>query len=75
MEAARTVADRGDLAAAIRKGFFGNADEVELAEAALTLLVRDLDMADAALERYRANYGEEVADPLTELRLRLQRGE
>jgi len=69
------VVGRGELAAAIRAGFFGNAQEVEHAEAALALLIRDLDMADAALARFTVKYGEEVVDPLTELRLRLQRGE
>jgi len=69
------VADRGELAATIRKGFFGDADEVRAAEAALTALVSDLDQLQAAAERYRAKFGEEVVDPLTELRLRLQRGD
>lgn len=75
MEAARTVADRGELAATIRKGFFGSAEEVEAAGVALAALLSDLDQLEAAVERYQAKYGEVVADPLTELRLRLQRGE
>jgi hypothetical protein len=63
------------LPATIRKGFFGSAEEVEAADAALAALVAELDQARAAVERYRVKYGEAVADPLTELRLRLQRGE
>jgi hypothetical protein len=75
VEAARTVADRGELAETIRKGFFGSAEEVEAAGAALAALLSDLDQMDAALARAKVKYGEEVVDPLTELRLRLQRGE
>lgn len=63
------------LAETIRKGFFGNAEEVEAAGAALAVLLSDLDQLEAAVERYRINYGEVVSDPLTELRLRLQRGD
>jgi len=73
--AARTVAERGDLAAVIRAGFFGSGEEVVKAEIALTQLLSDLDQLDAAMRRSVAKYGEEVVDPLTELRLRLQRGE
>jgi hypothetical protein len=69
------VVDRGELAATIRKGFFGSAEEVEAAGAALAALLTDLDQMDAALARAQVKYGEEVVDPLTELRLRLQRGE
>jgi hypothetical protein len=69
------VAERGDLAARIRRGFFGNQDEIEDAEVALAVLLSAVDQAEAALARYAAKYGEAVADPLTELRLRLQRGE
>ena len=75
MEAARSVEGRGGLAEEIRKGFFGNAEEVEAAGAALAVLLADFDQMETALQRYRAQYGEQVADPLTELRLRLQRGE
>jgi hypothetical protein len=70
-----TTLSEESLAATIRKGFFGSAEEVEAADAALATLVADLDQAQAAVERYQAKYGEVVADPLTELRLRLQRGE
>jgi len=63
------------LAEAVRRGFFGNAEEVEAAGAALAVLLADLDQLEAAVARYQAKYGEAVADPLTELRLRLQRGE
>jgi len=70
-----TQSEEASLPATIRKGFFGNAEEVEAADAALAALVSELDQTRAAVERYRAKYGEAVADPLTELRLRLQRGE
>jgi len=73
--ATASVAERGDLAGVIRAGFFGSGEEVVKAEVALTQLISDLDQLDAAVRRYAAKYGEEVVDPLTELRMRLQRGE
>jgi hypothetical protein len=66
---------KNDLAETIRKGFFGDAEEVQAASAALDVFVSRLDQLEAERETWRARYGEAVADPLTELRLRLQRGE
>jgi hypothetical protein len=70
-----TTTTRAEAARVIRAGFFGDADEVRLAEETLAVVLSDLDQLDAAVDRYKMMYGEAVADPLTELRLRLQRGE
>lgn len=67
-----TPSERAEV---IRKGFFGDAEQVRLAEAMLVALIAEFDQLEAAVARYQAKYGEAVADPLTELRLRLQRGE
>jgi hypothetical protein len=64
-----------ERAEVIRRGLWGNVEEIALAEEALALLISDFDQLEAAVERYRINYGEAVTDPLTELRLRLQRGD
>jgi hypothetical protein len=70
-----TTNERNSYAASIRKGFWGGEEEISAAERALAALISDLDQLAAEVVRYRARFGEDVADPLTELRLRLQRGE
>jgi len=75
MEQQSVRVDSKDLLAIIRTGLWGDANEVTDAEEAIVLLTQYVDQLEASLVRYQMKFGEDVADPLTELRLRLMRGE
>jgi hypothetical protein len=62
-----------ELAAQARAGMWGNQHEAQVGEEAVTALVAKIDQLEAELARWHARYGEEVVDPLTELRMRMQR--
>jgi len=63
-----------ELVARARAGVWGNADEARLAEEAISALVARIDQLEAELVRWHARFGEEVADPLTVLRMKMQDG-
>jgi len=64
-----------ELVAVARTGLWGDADAVRAAEEAIAVLAARIDQLEAEVERARARYGEVVADPLLELRMKLMRGE
>lgn len=66
--------DTKTLAAQARAGMFGNADEARIAEESISALVAKIDQLEAELARWHARFGEEVADPLIALRMRMQDG-
>lgn len=75
MDSGETTSEREALRATISKGFWGDQEEIAAAESALAAFFAYVEQLEAAVRNYQAKYGEAVADPLTELRLRLQRGE
>ena len=63
------------MVARARTGVWGNADEARAAEEAIAALQARIDQLEAEVTRWRAKYGEDVADPLLELRMRMMRGD
>lgn len=62
-----------ELVAKARTGMYGNAEEARAGEEAVAAMAARIEQLEAELDHFRARFGEMVADPLTELRMRLQR--
>jgi hypothetical protein len=64
-----------ELVTRARAGLWGDADQARAAEEAISILAARIEQLEMERERWQARYGEAVADPLLELRMKLMRGE